>query len=121
MVKVSYSPIKELIVHEVIEVEKEDLLRERVTPQGTMPLYWCNGILFSFSSLPMSDEIVKDYMQGKIHWLEIHFAKDPKYTPVMALSEEEYKTAMNVRIIDTTKSSLHREVAKWLKTVKTEN
>ncbi len=117
MVKITYSPITELIVHETIEVDKEDLLRERVTPAGTMPLYWCSGILFSFSSLPMTDEVVKDYLKGKIHWLEIHFARESKYEAVLPLSEEEYKTSMNVRVIDTSRSELHRELAKWLKSI----
>ena len=73
MVKIEYSPATELVVHEVIKVDKDDLLRERVTPAGTMPLYWCDGILFSFSSLPMTDDVVKDYLKGRIHWLEVHF------------------------------------------------
>ena len=81
MVRITYSPIEELVVHEVVEVPKDDLLRERITPQGNMPLYWCNGILFSFSSIPMTEEIIRDYLRGKVHWLEIHFAKEPKYTP----------------------------------------
>ncbi len=118
MVRITFSPVNELIIHETVEVDKEDLLRERVTPSGTMPLYWCNGILFSFSSLPMTDEIVSDYLKGKIHWLEVHFAKVDKYTPILSLSEEEYKTTMNIRIIDTSKSTLHKELTKWLRTIK---
>ncbi len=117
MVKITYAPLSELIVHETVEVEKEDLLRERVTPAGTMPLYWCNGILFSFSSLPMTDDIIKDYLKGKIHWLEVHFARENTYEAVLALSEEEYKTSMNVRVIDTSKSDLHKELTKWLKSI----
>lgn len=115
MVKISYAPIAELVIHEAVEVQRDDLLRERVTPAGTMPLYWCNGILFSFSSLPMTDEIVKDYLQGKVHWLEIHFARESKYTPILSLNEDEYKATMNIRVIDTSNSSLHTEVANWLK------
>ena len=115
MVRISYSPIEEIIVHDVVEVASEDLLRERVTPAGTMPLYWCDGILFTFSSLPMTDEVVSDYLRGKVHWLEAHFAKVEKYTPIMSLSEEEYKTTMNIRIIDTSKSGVHKEFVKWLK------
>ena len=116
MVRVTYSPIEELVIHEVVEVPKEDLLRERITPSGNMPLYWCNGILFSFSSIPMTDEIVRDYLRGKVHWLEVHFTKEQKYVPIMSLNEEEYKATMNIRIIDTSKSSLHTELTKWLKT-----
>ena len=118
MVKITFSPITELIVHETIEVDKEDLLRERVTPAGTMPLYWCNGILFSFSSLPMTDEVVKDYLKGRIHWLEIHFSRAEEYVPVLTLNDEEYKATMSVRVIDTSKSQLHKELVKWLKSIK---
>ncbi len=119
MVKISYSPIEELVVHEVVEVQRDDLLRERITPSGNMPLYWCNGILFSFSSIPMTEEIVRDYLRGKIHWLEIHFTKESKYTPVLTLSDEEYKATMSIRVIDTSKSKLHTELTKWLKTTLT--
>lgn len=118
MVKITFSPIEELVVHEAIEVDREDLLRERVTPAGTMPLYWCNGILFSFSSLPMTDDVVKDYLKGRVHWLEIHFSTNDKYVPVLSLNDEEYKATMSIRIIDTSKSLLHSEVVKWLKSNK---
>jgi len=114
MAKITYAPAQELIIHEIVEISKDDLLRERVTPAGTMPLYWCNGILFSFSSLPMTDDITKDYLKGKIHWLEVHFARMNSYVPVLALDEEEYKTKMNVRIIDTSFSDIHKEFSKWL-------
>ena len=115
MAKITYSPAEELIIHEVIAMSKDDLMRERVTPQGTMPLYWCDGILFSFSSLPMSDDITKDYPKGKIHWLEVHYTRMDEFTPVLSLDEEEYKTKMNIRIIDTTFSNIHKEFARWLK------
>lgn len=115
MVRITYAPIEELVVHEAVEVQKDDLLRERITPAGNMPLYWCNGILFSFSSIPMTEEIVRDYLRGKVHWLEIHFAKEAKYTPILTLNDEEYKATMNVRVIDTSRSGLHTELTKWLK------
>jgi len=115
MAKISYAPIQELVVHEIVEIGKDDLMRERVTPAGTMPLYWCDGIIFSFSSLPMTDEITKDYLKGRIHWLEVHYTTMKNYVPVLALDEEEYKTKMNIRVIDTSFSDIHKEFAKWLK------
>ncbi|MDE1834623.1 MAG: hypothetical protein KGH64_04760 [Candidatus Micrarchaeota archaeon] len=115
MVKISYAPADELVVHEILQVSKEDLLRERVTPAGTMPLCWCDGVLFSFSSLPMSDDVTRDYLKGKIHWLEVHFAPMEKFTPILALNEEEYKGSMNIRVIDTTVSRMHKDFVKWLK------
>lgn len=115
MVKITHAPIKELVLHDIIEVSKDDLFRSRVTPAGTMPLYWCDGILFGFSSFPMTEEVVKEHLEGKLHWMEVQFAKVDKYTPVHALSEEEYKTPMNVRIIDTSSIQLHKELIKWIK------
>ncbi len=115
MVKITYAPVEELVVHEVVQIGRDDLLRERITMQGNMPLYWCDGILFSFSSLPMTDEIVKDYLKGRIHWLEVHYSKMDKYTEILSLDDEAYKSTMNVRIIDTSTSSLHKMFIKWLK------
>jgi hypothetical protein len=115
VIKITFSPATELIVHEAVEMTRDDLLLERITPAGNMPLYWCGGVLFSFSSLPMTDDIVKEYLHGKIHWLEVHFARMEKYQPVITFEPEEYKSTMNVRIIDTTSSDLHKEFIKWLK------
>ncbi len=115
MIKITYAPANELVIHEIINIAKEDLIRERVTPAGVMPLYWCDGLLFSFSSLPLTDDVVKDYLKGRIHWLEVHFAKEEEYKPVLSLNDEEYKTTMNVRVIDTSNSEMHRELVKWIK------
>jgi hypothetical protein len=115
MINVTFAPASELVVHEVVEMSRNDLLLERITPAGNMPLYWCNGIVFSFSSLPMTDDIVKEYLKGKIHWLEVHFARMEKYIPIISFESEEYKSTMNVRVIDTSTSLLHKEFIRWLK------
>ncbi len=121
MVKISYAPIQELVVHEVVESPMDDLLRERIMPAGVMPLYWCDGILFSFTSVPMSRKTIDDYLEGKIHWMEVHFCKMKDYKPVLELTDEHYRSSepMKIRVIDTSKSSLHAEFVKWLKKAST--
>ncbi len=114
MVKITYSPIKEVVIHEIVKVERDDLMRGRVMPAGTMPLYWCNGILFTFNSMPMSRDLVKDYLEGKIHWMEIHYSEMKNYEPIVELNDEQYKAVMKIRVIDTSMSGLHSEVTKWL-------
>lgn len=103
------------MIHEAVRIDYDDLLRERVTPAGNLPLYWCSSILFSFSSVPMTREIVKDYLAGKIHWMEIHFTEMRDYKPVIELNDEHYGSALKIRVIDTSGSKLHTEVTKWLK------
>ena len=115
MIRITFSPAQELVVHEVVAMDKEDLLRERITPSGNMPLYWCGGIVFGFSSVPMTEEIVKEYLKGRIHWLEVHFARMDKHVPVITFESEEYKATMSIRVIDTSASQLHSEFINWLK------
>ena len=115
MVKISFSPINELVVHEVVKVSMDDLMRERITPSGTMPLYWCNGLVFSFSSVPMNKRVLDDYLNGKIHWMEVHYAEMKDYDEVVVLNDEHYNGSMKIRVIDTSKSALHSDFVKWLK------
>lgn len=115
MVKVIFEPLNTLIVHDILKVKKDDLLRERITPSGVMPLWWCNGVLFSFASPPMVDEIVKDHVNGKIHWMEVHYFEMKEYVQVLELNDEHYGGPMKIRIIDTSNSELHQSFTKWLK------
>ncbi|MCL5434067.1 MAG: hypothetical protein M1538_03810 [Candidatus Marsarchaeota archaeon] len=114
MVAINFSPINEIVIHDYLYVNKEDLIRSRVTPAGNFPLYWCNGILFAFGSLPWTDEIISDYLKGRVHWSELQFTKMEKYQPVLELNDEEYKGSFKVRVIDTSKSMLHQSIAKWI-------
>lgn len=113
--KISYFPTQELIVHDIIKLEKEEMLRRNVTPNGNMPLYWCDGILYSFVSPPITDEVVKEILKGRVHWLEVQYTEMPKFNPMLSLNEEEYKATMNFRIINTSGFELHRDFIKWMK------
>jgi len=115
-ISITYAPIHEIIVHEIVKVELEDLKRERVTPSGTLPLYWCSGIIFSFSSLPMSRKVLDDYLDGRIHWMEVHFSQMKEYSSSIELKDEQhYSGKIEIRVIDTSKSNVHQEFIKWLK------
>ncbi len=115
MVSITFSPIKELVIHEIINMQLNDLIRERMTPAGNMPLYWCNNILFSFSSMPMSRQITKDYLEGKIHWIEVHYTEKEDYESILEMYDEHLNSTIKVRVIDTSKSLLHSDFIKWLK------
>ncbi|MGC8687869.1 MAG: hypothetical protein ACP5RQ_00500 [Candidatus Micrarchaeia archaeon] len=114
MVSINFSPINEIVLHEVISTDKDELIKSRVTPAGNFPLYWCNGILFAFSSLPWTDEIVSDFLKGRAHWAEIRFTKLDKYQPLLELNEETYKTTIKISVINTSGSSTHQAVTNWL-------
>lgn len=118
MAKITYAPLEELIVHDTLELSKDDLFRERITPQGNLPLFWNNGILYHFQSLPMNDDITKEYLKGRIHWSDVHFTRMDAYQPTMTLESEEYKSTMTLRVLNTSNIALHSDVIKWLKSRK---
>ncbi len=115
MVDIEYSPIKSIVVHEIVSMHIDDLIRERITPAGSVPLYWCDSILFSFSSAPMSRKILDDYLNGTIHWMEVHYTDLGDYSSMLELKDEDYGGTAKVRVIDTSASNLHKEFIKWLK------
>ncbi len=117
MVKITPSPIKEIVVHENIMVPMEDLLRSRITPGGTFPLYWCGGVLFTFNSMPWSRQIIQEYLEGRVHWIEVQYTRMDSYKPVLELNDPNYGAGPGhkIRVIDTSASVLHTDVAKWLK------
>jgi hypothetical protein len=116
MVKIVYAPSDELIVHDVIRLDKDDMLRRNITPNGNMPLYWCDGILYSFASPPITEQVVSELLKGRIHWLEVQFHVMEGYVPMLSLNEDEYKSVMNFRVINTSNLQLHKEFIRWLKT-----
>ena len=117
MVKISYSPIKELVVHDLFKMDFDDLVRGNITPSGVMPLFWCDGMIYRFTSLPMSRELSKLYLEGTVHWAEVHYSDDIKdYKQIMEVKDENFQGgALKIRIINMSNSQLHKDFAKWLK------
>ncbi len=114
MVDVIFDPIKTLVVHEVAGIQIDDLMRERITPGVTLPLFWCSGVVFSVAQAPPSEELIKDYMKGKVHWLEVHYADMKEYKPVLELNDENYGNKIKIRVIDTSFSQTHKDFVSWL-------
>ena len=115
MPKITYQPAQELVVHDILALQKEEMMRANVTPNGNLPLYWCDGVLYGFSSPPINDEVIGEMLKGRLHWMEVRYAKMEDYKQTLSLNEEEYKATMTFRIIRTDKFAVHKEFVKWLK------
>lgn len=111
-VNIIYSPIKELVVHDVIKSEMKDLIRSRVTPQGNIPLYWCGGVLFGFNSLPPTKDVIKEYLGGRIHWMEVQYAEMAEYRKEVEAGDEQY---LKTSVVNTNANAVHRSFVSWLK------
>ncbi len=116
MIEVKEEPIKEIVIHYKVEDNIENLIISRITPTGVLPLFWCDGIVYYFSSAPLQDEVLSDYIKNnRVHWTEIHYAKMSNYQPTITLNDDILNNQIKVRVIDLSNSELHKAVAAWLK------
>lgn len=111
-VSVTYSPIRELVVHDVIKSDLKELIRSRMTPQGNMPLYWCGGILFGFTSLPPTKDVIKEYLGGRIHWMEVQYTEMAEYAKEVEANDDQY---LKTSVVNTDTNAVHRGFIGWLK------
>jgi len=115
MVKINFSPWKEVVIHEVTYYpDFSDLVNDHIrgAPVGTTssPLLWAEGVVFLYNSIPAYTEpIARERLEGKIHWSNVIFAR-------MEEQKEEIKSrgAITIPIVNVENNSVLREAAKWL-------
>jgi hypothetical protein len=115
LVKVTFKPWEEVIIHESIHYSLEDLLKIHsigVPPGGLADvLRWAEGVVFRFIAMPPTDEIVREQLQGKIHWSAVEWALMPEYKNVILIQDINAK----IPIINVSATAILREIAKALR------
>lgn len=119
MVKVSFKPWEEVIIHEEIEYKLKNLTRNRAlglrAGSVAMPLVWTEGVVFSRTVMPPTEDIVRDQLKGIIHYSGVEWAIMPKYRsalksggvtiPVINVSKNESLTGVAVALKNKQKKS----------------
>jgi hypothetical protein len=82
MAKIVYRPYEEIIVHEVMEFKPQSFLEflvGQLLSQGQTGLTpvanWTDGIAFSIGNFLETPEMVKEKMEGRIHWGAVYFTR----------------------------------------------
>ena len=116
MVTIRHQPINEIIIHELVKVNSiEDFLSIKTNnvPLGNSapPARWADGILYEPPGFPPTPEIIKDQMEGKIHFAAIEYTEMPQFKPYLK------NTTNNVLlpIIDMSHNAVTKQIAIWLK------
>ena len=116
MVTIKHQPINEIIIHELVKVNSiEDFLSIKTNnvPLGNSapPARWADGILYEPQGFPATPEIIKDQMEGKIHFAAIEYTEMPQFKPYLK------NTTNNVLlpIIDMSHNAATKQIAIWLK------
>jgi len=73
-------------------------------------LNWADGIVFEHGVFHDTDEIIKEKLEGKIHWIALTYAILEKY-------QAEFKVEGNIRIpvMNLSDNAVFREMARWIR------
>ncbi|RLI46226.1 hypothetical protein DRO64_01270 [Candidatus Bathyarchaeota archaeon] len=116
MVEVIYQPRKQIIIHEYSRYDTvKDLIRgafSAVPPGATAgPLRWVDGIVLMYTAYPMTDAIVKELIEGRVHWDHVSFAPMEEYKPAIHVEDLQ----ITVRIVNVSINPTFRAIAKFIK------
>ena len=115
MVRITYQPWEEIIIHEAVEYPLAALLEMQSlgVPPGSLgrSLMWANGVAFAYGAMPVSDDVIAEQLKGKMHWSSVIYAMMPTHESAAMLQE------MNVRIpvADVSGNPTLYAVARWLR------
>jgi len=114
MVEFEYQPWKKIIVHEVVKFPIEFFISQHslgVQSGGIgMPLYWADGIIFEIEAFQETDDVIKEKLEGKIHYSGISYGLLEKHRP-------DFKVPGSIRVpvIDVSDNKIFKEMAAWIK------
>ena len=115
MVKITYTPWKEIVIHEITERELDDLLKLRcigVAPGGlAKPLLWIDGLVLDRLGMRETESVIEEKLEGKLHWSSLTFASMPKYQTLVTVREGNIR----IPIINVSTNLFFQSVVKWLK------
>jgi len=112
-VKILYKPVREIVILDYFQFSKEtlDQMFARLIHSG-LPVMaqWAEGVIFLYFPLaPDTNDLMENYLRGRIFWSSVNFALMPKYAPSIRLS------GLEIPALDVSNHPVLKEVAKWLR------
>jgi hypothetical protein len=83
MVRFEYQPWKKIIIHEIVEYPLEYFINNSTIgiKKGSIgrPIIWSNGLIFISTTFQPTEDVIKEQLQGIIHFTSLHYCKMPEY------------------------------------------
>jgi hypothetical protein len=108
-----------MVIHEILEYSLEDLCTNRVLQvlqsgaAGIIPsLGWASGVVFTAVPFPDSDDIIKEKLNGVIHYSAVEYASLPEYR-----AEVQVRVAASqypVKVVKVDQNPLFVELGRFL-------
>lgn len=109
-------PPKKIVIHNIIQMSLETMIKSVKTPAGNMPLMWANGFVFILNAIPLQSKAIDLYIEGELHFSDVIFCAYKEYEPIIKINEFE-----NTNIMDMSKSVVHNAIAQALAGVSNAN
>lgn len=114
LVKIVHFPIAQIIIHEMVEYSLPDFVKQMtlgISADAYSSLAkWCDGIVFVNVPLPQTADVVRDQMNGIVHWAWFSFAEMPVFKESL-----ESPNKAKIPLIDVSNNDLNKELVRWLK------
>jgi hypothetical protein len=113
-IEFEYQPWKRIVIHEIIKFPLQHFLSGAslgVSEGGVgRPLIWVDGLILEINIFGETDDIIKEKLNGIIHYNAVSYAIQEKLQP-------EFKVSGNIRspVIDVSNNRIFKEMATWLK------
>lgn len=115
MIKVTFKPYEELIVHEHQRFPLDEMVRLRCTGMAVGSIapnfQWADGLVMWRETFPQNEMITKENLDGRVHWLWVGHSEMPGYKPSVVYKE----TSVTIPVIDLSSNPVYSAAAKWLK------
>jgi hypothetical protein len=111
---ISIEPWKRLVIHEVIEYKFEDWVKQiafnsKTSGGGIPTMQWANGVVMSPINFPTTDTVVKEELQGTLHWSSVSFAVKEKF------ENQIVRNNATINLVDVSPNDVFNSLADKLK------
>ena len=111
---ITIEPWKKLIIHEIIEYQFDDWVKQiafstRSSGGGIPTMQWTNGIVFTSSSLPTTNATVEEQLKGVLHWSSVSFAIKEKF------EKQIVKENATINLVDVSVNEIFNKLSVELK------
>lgn len=111
---IEIAPWKRLIIHEVIEYKFDEWITQiafnaKSSGGGIPTMQWVDGVVFSPTNFPATDVVMKEQMDGVLHWSSVSFALREGF------ERQIVRDNATVNLIDVSVNVIFKNLAKKLK------
>lgn len=115
MIKVTFKPYEELVIHEYQKFDLGDMVKLRsigMQVGSIAPTFsWADGIVMWREAFPQNEEMTKESLNGRVHWLWLAYAEMPEYKASITFKE----TSVTIPVMNVSDDPIFSGAAKWLK------